>query len=468
MGQNSKNYVFYDLETSGLSKQFDQILQFGGVLTDSELNEVDRFEMRCQLQEHIVPSPMALQITGVSPSSLIDNSVPTHYEALCSIYKKLSDWSPAVFLGYNSISFDEEMLRQAFYQTLQPCYLTNTNGNTRGDILRLLHAVNLLAPDVIEPIHDDKGRARFKLDQLAPKNGFAHQQAHDAMADVEATMHLAKLVLDEAPHVWDMLLATTSKKSVQEMIASHDVLMLCGGGRGGGVMSSTVVTACGINPLLQNQHGVFDLNHDPANYIDLTVEELRKEIAGNESPIQMVYTNRQPILIPVDDTPGHLLSDEVAPEEQFEKARLVQENTDFRLRVSEAMADDSANHDEVLDEVELQIYNGFASNGDSSLMGKFHKVDWPDRIEILRSLEDTRMKRIAQRLIYFERPNLLSSKVQTNMRDKIKARLTTSEDVPWRTFDVATAELERISAMANNEQRKSFVKACESFLVSRR
>ena len=468
MDQNSKNYVFYDLETSGLSKQFDQILQFGGVLTDTDLNEIDRFEVRCQLQEHIIPSPMALQITRVSPSSLVDDSLPTHYEALRSIYNKLVDWSPAVFFGYNSISFDEEMLRQGFYQTLQPCYLTNTNGNTRGDILRLMHAVYLLAPDVIKPILDDKGRARFKLDQLAPRNGFSHQEAHDAMADVGATIHLAKLVLDEAPHVWDMLLATTSKKSVQEIIGSHAVLMLCGGARGGGVMSSTAVTACGINPFLQNQHGVFDLNYDPVKYIDLTVEELRQEIAGNESPIQMLYTNRQPILVPIEDTPGHLLPNEVTQEEHFEKARLVNENTDFRRRVSVAMADDSSNEDEVLEEVELQIYDGFAGNGDSSLMGKFHKVDWPERIEILRALEDTRMKRIAQRLIYFERPNLLSNKVQANMRDKIKARLTAAEDVPWRTFEVATSELEKISATANNEQRKSFVKACESFLVSRR
>ena len=40
MEQDNKNYVFYDLETSGLSKQFDQILQFGAILTDSELKEL--------------------------------------------------------------------------------------------------------------------------------------------------------------------------------------------------------------------------------------------------------------------------------------------------------------------------------------------------------------------------------------------------------------------------------------------
>ena len=118
MDVSEKNFIFYDLETSGLSKQFDQILQFGAILTDSELKEIDRLEVRCRLQTHIIPSPRALQVTRVSPLSLIDERLPTHYQAIRKIYKKLSSWSPAIFFGYNSISFDEEFLRQAFYQTL--------------------------------------------------------------------------------------------------------------------------------------------------------------------------------------------------------------------------------------------------------------------------------------------------------------------------------------------------------------
>ena len=45
------------------------------------------------------------------------------------------------------MSFDEELLRQTFYQTLQPIYVTNTNaGNTRGDILSLVNAGMVVAP----------------------------------------------------------------------------------------------------------------------------------------------------------------------------------------------------------------------------------------------------------------------------------------------------------------------------------
>jgi len=34
------------------------------------------------------------------------------------------------------------------------------------------------------------------LDTLAPANGFAHENAHDALADVEATIYMARLIRD--------------------------------------------------------------------------------------------------------------------------------------------------------------------------------------------------------------------------------------------------------------------------------
>ena len=37
------SFVFYDTETTGTNTTFDQILQFGAIKTDHDLNEIDRF-----------------------------------------------------------------------------------------------------------------------------------------------------------------------------------------------------------------------------------------------------------------------------------------------------------------------------------------------------------------------------------------------------------------------------------------
>ena len=38
------NYLFYDLETTGLSASFDQIVRFAAIKADQNLEEIDRYE----------------------------------------------------------------------------------------------------------------------------------------------------------------------------------------------------------------------------------------------------------------------------------------------------------------------------------------------------------------------------------------------------------------------------------------
>ena len=76
-----KCYVFYDTETTGIETAFDQILQFAAIRTDDDLNELGRFNIRCRLLPHIIPSPIALQVTHVTPAMLTDSALPSHYAA---------------------------------------------------------------------------------------------------------------------------------------------------------------------------------------------------------------------------------------------------------------------------------------------------------------------------------------------------------------------------------------------------
>ena len=40
-----KTYLFYDIETTGLNKAFDQVLQFAAIRTDRQLNEIERYTL---------------------------------------------------------------------------------------------------------------------------------------------------------------------------------------------------------------------------------------------------------------------------------------------------------------------------------------------------------------------------------------------------------------------------------------
>src|SRR5580658_3679234 len=138
-------FVFYDTETTGTDAAFDQILQFAAIHTDPQLNELERFEIRCRLSPHIVPAPGAMHLTRVPAARLFDPGLCSHYEMMCRVRARLLAWSPALFIGYNSLQFDEHLLRQAFYKSLHPPYLTNSDGNSRSDALRIVQAASLFA-----------------------------------------------------------------------------------------------------------------------------------------------------------------------------------------------------------------------------------------------------------------------------------------------------------------------------------
>jgi exodeoxyribonuclease-1 len=142
--------VFYDIETTGVDTYFDQILQFAAIKTDAFFEEVERFEIRCRLLPHVVPAPGAMIVNGVRASQLVDTSKPTHYEMVRKIVTKLQSWSPAIFAGWNNVKFDEEIVRQALYKTLHRPYLTNTNGNSRTDVMKVVQACSIYSPGTLK------------------------------------------------------------------------------------------------------------------------------------------------------------------------------------------------------------------------------------------------------------------------------------------------------------------------------
>jgi exodeoxyribonuclease-1 len=417
------SFVFYDTETTGTDIWFDQILQFGAIRTDDDLNEVDRFEIRCRLLPHVTPSPKALEVTGVNPLSLLSTELPSHYEAISEVHARLSDWSPSIFVGYNSIRFDESLLRQAFFQTLHPIYLTNTGGNTRADVLRMGYAVGAFAPNVMSIPIGESDRPVFKLDQLAPANGFSDHNAHDAMGDVEATIHMARLIKSRAPDVWERMITLSFKQNVLDLLRAEPVLCHQTGFPGGRP-NYAFVTECGFDPTYDNSRAVFDLSQDPKPFLDLDEEQLTQEFGKTGSPLKKVRANAQPILMPLSSAPQGLR--DLAPTLPTieERALLIAESEPFRRRVGTALSKlyqdvEPSNH------VEKQIYDGFPSNSDSARMRQFHIAPWEDRMDLVRQMQDQRFARIGQRLIYYEKPDLLSDPT----KEKIRSDFSSYEEI---------------------------------------
>ena len=111
------NFVFYDFETSSSNKFWGQIIQIGAILTDDNLQELDRYEARCRLSPGIIPEAMALIVNKTSPK-LLKSANLSHYQMVRQFVSILNKWGKATYFGFNSIEFDEEFLRTTLFQKL--------------------------------------------------------------------------------------------------------------------------------------------------------------------------------------------------------------------------------------------------------------------------------------------------------------------------------------------------------------
>jgi exodeoxyribonuclease-1 len=195
------SYLFYDIESTGLSKAFDQVLQFAAIRTDHRLKEIDRHEIKVKLRADIIPSPLAL-LTNRIPISDLANGL-CEYEATRQIHRLLNE-PDTVSLGYNTLGFDDEFLRFSFHRNLLPPYTHQYRDGCRRMDLYPIAIIYWLYKRQILTWPEINGKPSLKLEHIGSVNRMVTGQSHEALVDVETTIELARRFFDEK-QMWQYL-----------------------------------------------------------------------------------------------------------------------------------------------------------------------------------------------------------------------------------------------------------------------
>jgi exodeoxyribonuclease-1 len=180
-------------------------------------------------------------------------------------------------------------------------------GNSRWDLIDVLRTAYALRPDgIVWPEQD--GRVTLKLERLTQANGIDHGQAHEALADVRATIALARLVREKQPKLYDWLFQLRSKQRVMDQIRLLQPMVHISGRFSAERHYLGVVLPLAWHPRNRNALIVCDLGLDPQGLLDLDAETLRRrlytrrdELADGELPVplKLVHINRCPVVAPL-------------------------------------------------------------------------------------------------------------------------------------------------------------------------
>ena len=112
-------FVFYDTETTGTDAAFDQ---FCNSRRSVPISSSTSWTVPKSVAASC-PTSFRRRARCASLRYRRHGSRPlphSHYEMSCRIRAQLLAWSPALFIGHNSLQFDEHLFRQALQETASP------------------------------------------------------------------------------------------------------------------------------------------------------------------------------------------------------------------------------------------------------------------------------------------------------------------------------------------------------------
>ena len=408
----AQTFFFYDLETSGLNPRQDRIMQFAGQRTYMDLEPIgEPYKLLVTLNDDTLPSPDALMVTGITPQKTVEEGYSeAQFARMLSEEIFIPD---TIVVGFNNIRFDDEFIRHLLWRNFHDPYEWSwKDGRSRWDLLDVVRLTRALRPEGINWPLDAKGEPSNRLELITSANSIAHENAHDALADVTALIAVTKLIKQKQPQLYHYLLKMRDKKVVQQLVNVDDKKpFVYASGRYDKEFSKTTVAF----PLTTSRNGgvvVYDLRYDPTPFVGLSAKELTKKIFASweerqaedfvKLPVKELQYNRCPAVAPLgvlEQGDGwQKISLDLDTVQKHQDILL--DNPDFAEKLRTIFENKPAF--KKLPDPEAQLYDGFLNDRDRLRVEAVRNADERELADFHPEFQD---ERLAPLLLHYKARN---------------------------------------------------------------
>jgi exodeoxyribonuclease I len=301
---------WHDYETFGTDPAWDRPAQFAGLRTSEDLEIIgEPLVLYCKPADDMLPNPESCLITGLTPQLTLSKGLgEAHF--IAAIHEQLAHPSTCG-AGYNSLRFDDEVTRNCLYRNFYDPYAREwQHANSRWDIIDMLRLARALRPENIEWPNTADGIPSFRLEEITRANAIEHSGAHDALADVHATIAVARLIRDRIPRLYRYIYTQRRKNQVSRLLNPDDPrpVLHVSGKYSAAEGCIAVVAPLVRHPVNSNGVIVYNLSRDPAALLDGNLDEIRRllftakeDLAEDEERVALknVHLNKCPVIVPI-------------------------------------------------------------------------------------------------------------------------------------------------------------------------
>lgn len=478
-------FYFYDLETSGLSSRAQRIMQFAGQRTDMDLKPIGEPDnWLVKLSDEILPDPDAILVTGITPQKTHSEGY-TEAEFLKLFFESVCQ-PDTIITGFNNARFDDEFIRTTLWRNFYDPYEWQwQDGRSRWDLMDVVRMVRAIRPQgikwpfgparkkglsehgkIVAPKVGDEDPKKLvptnRLELITELNGLSHDNAHDALSDVNATIAVAKLIKDKQPKMFDYLLSMRNKKEVAKLVDPDEpVPYLYTSGRYSNQHLKTTAV-CSISSLEHGNVLVYDLSVNPNVFINQSDQELTQTLFNRDSEtekliVKVLKPNTCPAVAPLG-----VLDEDAEENIGLKKSQLIlnfqdlmkkPEFLDRIIQLHDKQTQDKKSKYKTATDPEFQLYDGFVGEGDKQKLRVVRASDSESLADLSLDFADPRLEPLLIRYKAKNYPRSLNSTERDEWEDYRAKRIVEGTDgqLSIMEFDKKISELQLIKTDSNSQ-----------------